>query len=89
MQKLSSTKIQFRRENHLCFTCDEKFTPDYKYEAKHYFIIQSVEKIPSDTENSDDFTTTIVEPREHIQITEPVHLSYNVLSSMAGILEFL
>jgi len=68
MRKLSPTKIQFRRENNLCFNCIEKFTPGNKCAAKHYFIIQSVKEVTSDTENSYDFTNTVIEPIEHIQI---------------------
>jgi len=84
MRKLSLTEIQFHRENNLCSTCDEKFTLAHKCEAKHYLIIQSIEEVPSDTENSDDFTVTVVEPREHIQIIELVHLSYNALSGITN-----
>jgi len=83
MRKLSPTKIQFCKENNLCFTCDEKFTPDHKCAAKHYFIIQYVEEVPSEIENSNDFTNT-VEPTKHIKITEPLHLSYNTLSGITN-----
>jgi len=85
MIKLSPAEIQLCRENNICFTCDEKFTPGHKCATKHYFIIQSVEEVPSDTKNSDDFTDTVVEPTEHIQIIESLHLSYNALSGITNI----
>ena len=81
---MSPTEIQFRRVNGLCFTCDEKYTPTHKCKAKHYFIIQSIEELPPESEPSSPYnevTPTMLEPKPLFE--EPLHLSYNALTGVS------
>ncbi|XLU70633.1 hypothetical protein S245_029686 [Arachis hypogaea] len=50
LRKLSSTEIQFRRDRGLYFTCDERYTPAHKCSSKHYFLIQTLEEVPEESQ---------------------------------------
>ncbi|XP_015967238.1 uncharacterized protein LOC107490956 [Arachis duranensis] len=52
MHKLTSMEIQFRQEKGICFTCDERYSPSHKCASKHYFLIQTVEKVPTDQDSA-------------------------------------
>jgi len=83
MRKLSPTEIQFRREHNLCFTCDAKFSLGHRCAAKHYFIIQSVEKvIPESDHQSTDIDNVVIDTSDSIELHEPVQLSYNALTGL-------
>jgi len=83
MRKLSPTKIQFRREHNLCFTCDAKFSPSHKCATKQYFIIQSVEEVLTEPEQQiEDIDTTPTESADISQLTMPLQLSYNALTGL-------
>ncbi|XP_057723463.1 uncharacterized protein LOC130939370 [Arachis stenosperma] len=76
-------EIQFRREKGIYFTCDERYSPSHKCASKHYFLIQTVEEVPTDQDSAieipevDQIPLVLAEDR-----VEPLHLSYN---AMAGI----
>jgi len=83
IHKLSPAEIQFRREKGHCFTCDDKFLPNHKCKSKHYFLIQSIEEIPIESEQMEEttlseFPTLLIEPT----VDTPHHLSYNAMTGM-------
>ena len=71
-QKLSQSQIQAKRENGLCFYCDEKYTYGHKCKASvHVLIVPDLEEIVEDDcvwENSDEVQQ--VEP-EVVNTGEP------------------
>ncbi|RYR51254.1 hypothetical protein Ahy_A06g026281 [Arachis hypogaea] len=83
LRKLTPMEIQFRREKGICFTYDERYSPSHKCASKHYFLIQTVEEVPTNRDSVieipevDQILPVLAEDR-----VEPLHLSYN---AMAGI----
>jgi len=85
LRKLTPAEIQFRCENNLCFTCDDKFSPSHRCASKHYFIIQSLEELPLDQEQittADLPNPPIPEPEPEPGEMETHHLSYNAFTGI-------
>ncbi|XP_025635201.2 uncharacterized protein [Arachis hypogaea] len=83
MHKLTPMEIQFRREKGICFTCDERYSPSHKCASKHYFLVQTVEEVPTDQDSAIEITEEDQTPPVLAEVmVEPLHLSYN---AMAGI----
>ncbi|RYQ82493.1 hypothetical protein Ahy_B10g101081 [Arachis hypogaea] len=81
LQKLSPIKIQFRRVNGLCFTCDEKFSFSHYCASKQYFIIQTLEDILVESHNGGEPIPVPDNDQESgVEAPETPHLSYNALS---------
>lgn len=50
VRRLSWEKMQTRREQGLCFNCDEKFTPGHRCKSKQAYLIEPVESEGEETE---------------------------------------
>nr|KYP73406.1 hypothetical protein KK1_006031 [Cajanus cajan] len=79
VRKMTQAEMQVRREKGLCYTCDDKFTPQHRCPNRHYMILQ-VEEEASQVEN------TISEPEliEHAN-EQDHHLSFNALKGNSGL----
>jgi len=88
LKRLTPADIQFYREKGICFTCDEKYSPNHRCANKHYFLFQCEDEIPSEPDpnvqgqqivqnQSEEFDQT---PQSE-EFDQTPHLSYNAMKS--------
>nr|KYP46454.1 Transposon Ty3-I Gag-Pol polyprotein [Cajanus cajan] len=81
VKKLTSAEMQLRRDKGICFTCDDKFSPNHRCPNKQYFVLQWEE---------DDEPELQPEPPDVIEAvmgtgSQDHHLSYNALNGSSGL----
>jgi len=75
---MTPTEMQIKREKNLCYTCDEKFTPNHRCPNKHMCLLQ--------VDESDEQTIEPDPPPSIEQILETEHhLSCNALKGANGL----
>nr|KYP49650.1 hypothetical protein KK1_028622 [Cajanus cajan] len=79
IRKMTQAEMQVRRDKGLCYTCDEKFTPQHRCPNRHFMILQ-VDDDPSiiEAETQDSAAAAIIPDQEH-------HLSFNALKGNSGL----
>ncbi|KAJ1377256.1 hypothetical protein SESBI_49085 [Sesbania bispinosa] len=79
IRKMTPAEMQVRREKGLCYTCDDKFTPQHKCPNRHFMIMQVEDEIP-ETEDTAQQTELVEDNAE-----QEHHLSFNALKGNSGL----
>ncbi|KAJ4809119.1 polyprotein [Rhynchospora pubera] len=78
IKRLSTEEMQLRRQQGLCFNCDDKFAPGHRCKGKSMLLY--LEGIEADSGDHDNQNLTSIEPEEQ---TEP-EISLNALLGRYG-----
>ncbi|XP_020206869.1 uncharacterized protein LOC109791920 [Cajanus cajan] len=81
IKKMTPTEMQIRREKGLCYTCDERFSPNHRCPNKHYMILQVDEEQCTHEDNviqTDSVDSLPQDATDH-------HLSFNALKGSSGV----
>ncbi|XP_020233863.1 uncharacterized protein LOC109813966 [Cajanus cajan] len=81
VKNITPAEMQIRREKGLCYTCDDKFTPNHRCPNKQYLLLQyeETEEPPDKPHSSEHLTHPNPDPiLDH-------HLSFNALKGSNGV----
>lgn len=80
---LTSAKMTSRREQGLCYNCNEKYVPGHKYKQRISYMIMTEEE-EGDTQGDDTYLDETAQLGEDCRVMEEVQITIHVLTKVDG-----